>query len=104
MRGNYAVVKATLTYTPTAYIHRNFQSDSRKVSRTSFLLSPYFKGFFYALFSQHFNIHVGPTRQLRRWRHFALLTLIILFTIFLDWIYKTFRIFARLHLSFFPDF
>lgn len=35
-------------------------------SGTSFLLSPYFKGFFYALFSAHFNLHVGVTRHSRR--------------------------------------
>ena len=35
-------------------------------SGTSFLLSPYFKGFFYALFSAHFNMHVGVTRHSRR--------------------------------------
>jgi len=27
-------LKATPAYTPTAYIHHNFQSDNRKVSRT----------------------------------------------------------------------
>ena len=37
---------------------------------TIFLLSPYFKGFFYALFSAHFNMHVGVTRLLRRQTYF----------------------------------
>ena len=73
-------------------------------SGTSFLLSPYFKGFFYALFSQHFNIHVGPTRQLRRQTRQTQLAYLDKPTIFPDWIYKTFRTFARLHLSFFPEF
>jgi len=29
-------LKAAPAYTPTAYIHRNFQSDNRKATRTSF--------------------------------------------------------------------
>ena len=73
-------------------------------SGTSFLLSPYFKGFFYALFSAHFNMHVGVTRHSRRQTRQNHLIYLDKPTILPERICKRFNTFARMHLSFFPEF
>ena len=74
------------------------------ISGTSFLLSPYFKGFFYALFSAHFNLHVGVTRHLRRQTRQNHLVYLDKPTILPERICKTFKTCSRMHLSFFPEF
>ena len=71
---------------------------------TILYLSPSNGVFFLPFFQASFNLHVGPTRHLRFWIHFSLITFRRFFTIFPDWIYKTFKTFTRMHLSFFLEF
>ncbi len=73
-------------------------------SGTSFLLSPYFKGFFYALFSAHFNLHVGVTRHLRHQTRQNHLIYLDKPTILPDWIYKKNKTFTRMLFYYIPEF
>ncbi len=74
------------------------------ISGTSFLLSPYFKGFFYAFFQAIFNTNRHLVRQLSRQRFLTAFTY-IRFPVFLpELIYKKNKTFARMHFYYIPEF
>ena len=70
-------------------------------SGTSFLLSPFYKGFFYAFFQAIFNTNRHLVRQLSRQRFLTAFTY-IRFPVFLpERIYKKNKTFARMQFYFF---
>ena len=79
-------------------------SDNCKLSRTSFLLSPFYKGFFYAFFQAIFNTNCHLVRQLSRQR-FLTAFMHIRFPVFLPKRFcKKNKTFARMHFYYIPEF